>query len=1195
MKSRIAIVAVTLILALFVSTSIESAGITIVTHGAGWYEEDITWLTSMGYSISDRFSIEGTYTPLGYIWIRDNETTYSENLSSLEIDNFDSEFVIVLNWSDRAALWPPTTTTTVAEIFVEELLVNLDNKLLGTPIHLVGFSRGGSLVCEIARLLGEKGIWVDHVTTLDPHPVDDVVKSQDENSNDSNKLTSPNGILDPDPTTYENVIFADNYYQRHSIAINPWDWLDFDGMPVFGAYNRFLNHDSITQGGNAGRDHYNIHLWYHGTIDTRDYWNICDGEYCISPSTRSLWYVDNEDGGKGTGLRLSRTSEHLQGSLRNTNYTPSPGHGIVRSGYSIYLGGAGSRTNLSDKSGAEWPNILEAEVIYDGAPLDAGNHFVDCTASIAVKLKYSCYHTTSQIIVFIDDDLNPFNGNGENIGNTSVSSTTRADSVTVPVTVTAEGPYFICAKITDNTYGHTRYLYAKPNMYFHEDPVEPVLPPDNVVASKSTSRYKITITWDSPGNADEYLIYRNTVDNSSTAQLLDVITAYYEPHYYDTTAAEGQVYYYWIKSRRLDPFGESIFSESDWGMAGEPVPEVPHSIDIIPVNVSFCGDSVVYTLQPRLYETEYRCIRPGERIVWELQGCSGAWLELNGAAYGQYLEIISGENVCESDFPQLKYLGPGICDVSVNLRVVGLNMWHIERTLHLDPECPDTVNPIITIQAGQQTSNGKIEYDTSGNTLIWERGYSTVVTETRNWTEVCSHNENSDSRTISPSGDSVFTVRTDYQHYLFATTDCQLLTECSSLETDVIDWSDNSRRIAFNTEGTLSNHVRIFDPATCGLIHTCIAPVSDDIKDLDWRNNKLAALGLQRQLTVWNTTNDSYNELWSYVELGCSPNNLSCKFNSDASQLAVVWEQEDYNPCTTDNLVIFDAASGGVINSTVYGGDMADNLTDICWSPDDSKLLVVGKQTFVATIFDALTLEPLLNLNSTGPGSWCDWSNKDVIAIRDSEGLQIFTPFDVEGPTVSLSILGGEVYDTTYGISILIEDAYSVHLDSVSVNINDNGWLHIWDPSLKATCDSTTWSYEIKPAGLPSGLNSIEVRAIDRMGNAGTAFTVVTDVEVVDNTGLPVDYALQQNYPNPFNPSTVIKFELPRRSELSITVYNLLGQRVIDLVDAEYPAGNHEITWDGKSSSGQQVSTGIYFYRIVAGDYINTKKMILLK
>ena len=94
---------------------------------------------------------------------------------------------------------------------------------------------------------------------------------------------------------------------------------------------------------------------------------------------------------------------------------------------------------------------------------------------------------------------------------------------------------------------------------------------------------------------------------------------------------------------------------------------------------------------------------------------------------------------------------------------------------------------------------------------------------------------------------------------------------------------------------------------------------------------------------------------------------------------------------------------------------------------------------------------------------------------------------------------------------------------------------------------------------------------------------------------LPQEYALYQNYPNPFNASTVIAFDLPYNSHVTITVYNVLGQQVTTLVDGRLPAGNHRVTWNGTSSSGTSVASGIYYYRLRADGFTATRKMILVK
>ena len=108
-----------------------------------------------------------------------------------------------------------------------------------------------------------------------------------------------------------------------------------------------------------------------------------------------------------------------------------------------------------------------------------------------------------------------------------------------------------------------------------------------------------------------------------------------------------------------------------------------------------------------------------------------------------------------------------------------------------------------------------------------------------------------------------------------------------------------------------------------------------------------------------------------------------------------------------------------------------------------------------------------------------------------------------------------------------------------------------------------------------------------------------TLVPRIDNSGkvvaLPEEFGLAQNYPNPFNPSTRIGFALPVATHVRLDVINILGQRVVTLADREIEAGNHEILWNGTNSKGKVVSSGVYFYRLVAGDFTETRKMVLLK
>jgi flagellar hook assembly protein FlgD len=90
-------------------------------------------------------------------------------------------------------------------------------------------------------------------------------------------------------------------------------------------------------------------------------------------------------------------------------------------------------------------------------------------------------------------------------------------------------------------------------------------------------------------------------------------------------------------------------------------------------------------------------------------------------------------------------------------------------------------------------------------------------------------------------------------------------------------------------------------------------------------------------------------------------------------------------------------------------------------------------------------------------------------------------------------------------------------------------------------------------------------------------------------------YALSDNYPNPFNSITNIEYELKTGSHVDVSVYNILGQRINTLVDRTESAGQHSTIWNGTNFEGDPVPTGIYFYRIEAGTFTETKKMLLLK
>jgi len=98
-----------------------------------------------------------------------------------------------------------------------------------------------------------------------------------------------------------------------------------------------------------------------------------------------------------------------------------------------------------------------------------------------------------------------------------------------------------------------------------------------------------------------------------------------------------------------------------------------------------------------------------------------------------------------------------------------------------------------------------------------------------------------------------------------------------------------------------------------------------------------------------------------------------------------------------------------------------------------------------------------------------------------------------------------------------------------------------------------------------------------------------------DQPSIPVTYNLEQNFPNPFNPTTTIRFAVPQAGKVTLEIYNIIGQKIATLIDGNVTAGTHTSVWNGKDAAGHVMASGVYFYKLTAGDFTATEKMILMK
>jgi len=174
-------------------------------------------------------------------------------------------------------------------------------------------------------------------------------------------------------------------------------------------------------------------------------------------------------------------------------------------------------------------------------------------------------------------------------------------------------------------------------------------------------------------------------------------------------------------------------------------------------------------------------------------------------------------------------------------------------------------------------------------------------------------------------------------------------------------------------------------------------------------------------------------------------------------------------------------------------------------------------------------------------------------------------------------------------------DSLEIRVSTTGTNVND--FTDLLDFVLVPKAQWTRFAYELPMAanryiafryliydGGPSGTNSDKVCLDD------VRITRYPSTDVTAPGQSPVEFSLSQNYPNPFNPSTTIRFQLKEGAQTTLNVYDVLGEKVVELVNENLSSGLHAVVLDGKN-----LSSGLYYYRLMAGSFVATKSMIVLK
>jgi len=209
------------------------------------------------------------------------------------------------------------------------------------------------------------------------------------------------------------------------------------------------------------------------------------------------------------------------------------------------------------------------------------------------------------------------------------------------------------------------------------------------------------------------------------------------------------------------------------------------------------------------------------------------------------------------------------------------------------------------------------------------------------------------------------------------------------------------------------------------------------------------------------------------------------------------------------------------------------------------------------------------------PGNSYDlYVSGDYAYVADgSAGLQIINVSNPSNPTLTGSLPS---WGTAYDVSVVGDYAFVAKSAYIQV-------VDVSDPADPVEVASYYMPYDTKHISTSGSF----IHAADRGSYMILSFPA-TGIE--DDPLSPTYFMLSQNYPNPFNASTRIPFSLPGNSDVLIEIYNLLGQKVAELFNGSLEAGYHIVSWDAGNES-----SGLYFYRIKAGDKIDTRQMILLK
>ncbi len=240
-------------------------------------------------------------------------------------------------------------------------------------------------------------------------------------------------------------------------------------------------------------------------------------------------------------------------------------------------------------------------------------------------------------------------------------------------------------------------------------------------------------------------------------------------------------------------------------------------------------------------------------------------------------------------------------------------------------------------------------------------------------------------------------------------------------------------------------------------------------------------------------------------------------------------------------------------------------------------------------------LNPPPSSGNVVPGSNAITSKYDITSINDVK----------PGDVLRISVwLKGQDLDPTNVALVGDQAAFAITPIFHNTIGNNAGWGEFWakDIPLKfPAATSFVWTQYYVDVTVQTGATAISVRLHPLGKFKGTVYCDLLEIRKLDlvdvksEEALPTQFTLFQNFPNPFNPTTIISYTLPNHSLVSLKIYDIIGSEVRTLISSEQAPGVHKVEWNGRNNFGSKVASGTYIYRIKTGDFVQSKKMILLK